>query len=83
MQRDLLAAQRSLSEVGAILWRAGMMPSGSPIIVDAATNPNSMKTLQDHIADAGLTLLQLTGALGVDFVDLLRHRLEKEELTVL
>jgi len=80
MQRDILSVQKHLAEVAELLWQSGMDPSYNKT---QSGSQNNSKVLNDHISLAGLKLLQLTGALGIDFVSLLKQQIEKEELTVL
>ncbi len=77
VQRDLIEAQKSLSALGASLWGSSPEEKMSP---DA---PSVIKSAQEHLSDAGLRLLQLSGALGIDLISLLRQRLEQEELTII
>ena len=81
MQRDLLQIQSILSEIGAILWRAS--GGHGDIETTAEAELVSIKNLNEKFGEAGFLLLQLTGCLGIDFVSVLKHKLEKEELTIL
>ena len=80
MQRDILSAQKHLAEIAELLWQSGMDASYNKTQI--STQGNS-KALNDHLSLAGLKVLQLTGALGIDFVSLLKQQIEKEELSVL
>lgn len=83
LQRDILLAQRHLANIAEILWQNGVNSSYS----SAPSGDNNARqmamALNEHLAQAGLQLLQLTGALGIDFISLLKQQVEKEELTVL
>lgn len=83
MQRDILTINRHLSAIADILWKTSIDGKHDiTSLVDTEYLNNSLM-LQQHLTAAGLNLLQLSGALGMDFVSLLKHAVEKEELTVL
>ncbi len=76
IQRDILVTQKNLSEMSEILWSLtgehGDFLEGSPSV-----------NLYEKLSDIGLVMLQLSGSLGIDFVSILKHRIEKEELTII
>jgi hypothetical protein len=77
IQKDILEIQRSLSSMALIFWAGGVAESNTLDV------PSDLKNVQEHLSDAGLRLLQLSGSLGIDFVSLLRQRIEMEEITIL
>ena len=82
MQRDLITAQKYLSIASEILWQTSIdREYEMPILMTAESK--LQHTLNECLAKAGLQLLQLSGCLGIDFVTLMRQRLEREELAVL
>jgi hypothetical protein len=83
LQRDILLAQRHLGNIAEILWQNGVNSSYSSIPSGDSSTRQASMALNEHLAQAGLQLLQLTGALGIDFISLLKQQVEKEELTVL
>lgn len=83
MQRDIITVTRHLSSIADILWKTSIDENHDIIMPTNRESSNNALMLQQHLTLAGLNLLQLSGALGMDFVALLKHAVEKEELTVL
>lgn len=76
IQKDLLIAQKNIAEISEILWA---MTGENGEFADGATSAN----VYQKISDIGLILLQISGSLGIDFVSIIKHRVEKEELTII
>lgn len=83
IQRDILIAQGNLSNLADVVWKVGLNPSYNRQINSMADDPKDMEKIHNYLSQTGLQLLQITGALGIDFLLLLKHIVEKEELTVL
>lgn len=83
MLRDIHMTQKHLSILAEYLWKAGVDPkyaSQRPMkkpfdIVDT--------DVYEQFGIIGIQLLQLSGALGIDFVSLIKSEVERLELSVL
>lgn len=82
MQRDILVVSRNLASVADILWKTSIDVNHEDAMLKNVEDSNNSIMIQKHLTTVGLHLLQLSGALGMDFVTLLKHAVEKEELTV-
>jgi len=79
IQRDILIAQKNLSMMAEYLWSiSGKDGSGN----FSVNNPKD-QDVNKFLSLAGLQILQISGSLGIDFVSLLKHEVEKQELTIL
>lgn len=83
MQRDIITVNKHLSAIAEILWKTSIDSSMDITLPSDRTQANNSLMVQQHLTLAGLNLLQLSGALGMDFVSLLRQAVEKEELTII
>jgi hypothetical protein len=83
MQRDIITAQKHLSILATILWRTSVDQSyrqETEQVPNLAIKPNAV---QEQLGQIGVQLLQLSGALGIDFVSVLKHEIERLEITVI
>jgi len=79
IQRDILIAQKNLAMMAEYLWSiSGKDVSGNFSVY----NPKDYD-VNKFLSLAGLQILQISGSLGIDFVSLLKHEVEKQELTIL
>lgn len=79
IQRDILIVQKNLAMMAEYIWTlSGKEVSGNFSIY----NPKD-HDVNKFLASAGLQLLQISGSLGIDFVSLLKHEVDKQELTIL
>lgn len=83
MLRDIAIAQKHLSIISEIIWSTGM--GGSPRQQREMKFPMELgKTdLYEQFGIIAIQLLQLSGALGIDFLSLAKSEIERQELTVL
>lgn len=83
MMRDILIAQKHLTIISEILWATAAAGS--------ARQQRDMKVpieigktdIYEQFGIIGVQLLQLSGALGIDFISLAKSEVERLELTVL
>jgi hypothetical protein len=79
IQRDILIAQKNLAMMAEYLWSiSGKDVSGNFSVY----NPKDYD-VNKFLSLTGLQILQISGSLGIDFVSLLKHEVEKQELTIL
>lgn len=83
MLRDINTTQKHLSLLSEYLWRAGVDPK-------YRTQRSMRKPLDaietdiyEQLGIIGVQLLQLSGALGIDFIALIKSEIERLELSVL
>jgi len=83
MQRDILTAQKHLSMLSTILWRTSVDGSYRQEYEQIPNVPIRPNAVQEQLGQIGVQLLQLSGALGIDFVSVLKHEIERLEITVI
>lgn len=83
IQRDILSTGKHLAILSDVLWKTSIDTRHQGDLISNEATSNNSVMVQQHLTSAGILLLQISGALGMDFVALLKHGIEKEEMTVL
>lgn len=83
MMRDIIMIQKNLNILGEFLWRAGVDPKFKPQRQMRRPLDAVETDIYEQLGIVGVQLLQLSGALGVDLVALMKSEVERLELTVL